>query len=67
MIKSLIKSKRFFTAAAGMLVVVLAHFGLSEQEANEITRAAEIMVGLLIGGFSLRDPGQSLRQQVAGE
>ena len=51
-IKSLIKSRRFYLAAIGLIVVVTSHFGLSMSE-TEILSIATI-VGSWIFGDSIR-------------
>lgn len=59
-LKKLFSSKRFWSALIGLGVVVGSHWGLSEDAAAQITQATELMVGLLIAGLSIRDPGQAL-------
>ena len=54
--------KRFFTAIASVLTVVLVNVGLPEEAATRITEALVIIAGAYFGGQSLSDAAGALRK-----
>lgn len=63
---NVLKSRRFWTGIIGVLMMALVQFvpGLTEH-ADVLTNAILILIGLLIGGYSLEDTAMAWKNPEA--
>ena len=63
-VPELFKSKRFWVSAFGLLTIIVSAFEphLAERF-NEIVPAVLVIVGFLVGGYSIEQTAQAWKQQ----